>query len=214
MRGRFMPKVTRGANLELLELMEIPKAQVKIFARGLLDVASYMAVFQRWIREHTLDELLIDVVDYSHVVDGPDIAVIGHESDYVLDRSGGRLGLVAASKRASHPPGKALFGTLKRALRACLLLGKEPLVKAPLEFGSDEMLLRVADRLNAPNTRETFERLAPALRETFSAVYGATPFTLTQVGSPRELFSVEVHAPDAPALEELLIGAERALRSQ
>jgi hypothetical protein len=185
--------------------METLKVQVKLFSRGTPDVPGYAAVFQRWIRDHVLDELLIDVVDYSHVPEGPAVALIGHESDYVLDRAGGKLGLLYAAKRNLSSAGDAFLRAIKRAMKASLLLERDPGPKTRLDFRSDEILLRIADRLNAPNTDETFERLAPVLRDALSRVYEATPFTLTRVGSPRELFSVTVHAPTAPPFDRLAI---------
>ncbi len=184
--------------------MQSEKVQVKIFSKGTPDVLGYVPVFQRWIREHVLEELLIDVVDYSHVADGPEVTLIGHESDYVLDRAEGKLGLLYASKRISGRQNDAILGAFKRALHAAVLLEKESGPNTPLAFGSDKIVVRIADRLNAPNSEATFERLAPALRESLSLVYGTTAFTLTRVGSPRDLFSGQISAPGAATLGELL----------
>jgi len=184
--------------------MQPEKVQVKIFSKGTPDVPGYVPVFQRWIREHVLDELLIDVVDYSHVADGPEVTLIGHESDYVLDRARGKLGLLYASKRASDPKHGAFLDAIKRALHAAVLLEKESGPNPPLAFGSDKIVVRIADRLNAPNSDTTLEKVTPALRESLSQVYGATPFTLTRIGSPRDLFGVEISAPGAAPLGELL----------
>ncbi len=183
--------------------MQSEKVQVKIFSKGTPDVLGYVPVFQRWIREHVLDELLIDVVDYSHVADGPEVTLIGHESDYVLDRAQGKLGLLYANKRAPGLNG-GFLNSIKRALHAAAMLEKESGPATPLTFGSDTMLVRIADRLNAPNSDATFEQVAPTLRQNLGRVYGKTPFTLARVGSPRDLFGVEISAPGAPALGELL----------
>lgn len=184
--------------------MQTEKVQVKIFSKGTPDVPGYVPVFQRWIREHVLNELLIDVVDYSHVADGPEVTLIGHESDYVLDRADGKLGLLYVSKRPSAQKNGAFLDAFKRALRAAVLLEEESGPKTPLAFGSDKIVVRIADRLNAPNSDTTFEQVAPSLRESLTRVYGTTPFTLTRIGSPRDLFSVEINAPGAAPLSELL----------
>ena len=189
------------------------KVQVKIFASEQLPVVGYVPVFHRWIRDGTLDELLIDVVDYSHVADGPEVVLIGHQSDYALDRSAGRLGLLCTNKRATESKGDALLDTLKRAANACLLLEAASEAAAPLKFGASELLIRIVDRLAAPNTDEAFERLQPDLRSALAKFYGDTPFTLTRSGSPREMFGVTVKAPTAPPLRDLfsrLGGTSRA----
>ena len=184
--------------------MQSQKVQVKIFSVGQSSVVGYAPVFQRWIREHVLDELLIDVVDYSHVADGPELALIGHESDYVLDRAEGKLGLLYSSKHVPESKDGSFQDAIRRAVNACLLLENENLTAAPLTFSSSELLLRIANRLAAPNTDATFERVAPALRGTLTRLYGNTPYTVERSGSPRELFSVKVQAPTAPPLRELL----------
>src|ERR1041384_8435896 len=57
-------------------------------------LADYAALFNTWIQQQRLEELLIDVADYLHVHNGPGIMLIGHEADYSLDNRGGRLGLL------------------------------------------------------------------------------------------------------------------------
>lgn len=184
--------------------MPIQKLHIKFFASEPASSAGYASVFQRWIRERVLDELLIDVVDYSHVTNGPEVALIGHESDYALDRTQGKLGLLHVSKRAPGSNEGPLLNALKRAITACLLLERDSLATAPLAFDSRELQIRVADRLIAPNSAETFERLSPALHAALDALYADTPYTLERFGSATELFSVAVSAPTAPPLRELL----------
>ncbi len=180
--------------------MHPQKVQVKIFALEQPTVVGYVSVFQRWIRDHALDELLIDVVDYSHVANGPEIVLMGHESDYALDRAEGRLGLLYTDKRAPESKDGVFLNALRRAANACRLLQDEGETAPPLAFSTSELLIRIVDRLSAPNTDETFERFAPAVREALAHFYGDTPFTLARCGSPRELFSVAVRAPTAPPL--------------
>lgn len=184
--------------------MHAKKIQIKVFCSGPPDVLGYVSVFQRWIREHVLDELLIDVVDYSHVSDGPEVTLIGHNSDYVLDRTGGKLGLLYANKRPSDSISSPYLSALNRTVTACLLLEKEPGPEVPVAFRSDELVVRIADRLGAPNTEDTFHREAPALSDALMRFYGTTAFSQSRTGSPSDLFQIEVRAPSAPPLRELL----------
>src|ERR1041385_3049369 len=77
------------------------RTQIKFFLEnpGRLDLSDVAAVFQRWIQQKALDGLLIDVADYRHVIEGPGIVLIGHESDYALENRDGRLGLLYTRKR-------------------------------------------------------------------------------------------------------------------
>jgi hypothetical protein len=180
----------------------IDKLQVKLFAKDDVPVEGFVPVFHRWIRDRLLDELLIDVVDYTHVADGPHVALIGHAADYVLDRARGRRGLLFSHKRGPKPA--RLSSALLRAFKAAELLETEAGVSHPLRFRTDSLLLRVADRLAAPNTDATYERLLPALKRDLEALYGARRYEIKRVGTPRELFSVEVRAEGAKPLGELL----------
>ncbi|MFO7177555.1 MAG: hypothetical protein DIU78_002540 [Pseudomonadota bacterium] len=177
----------------------LSKIQVKLFAAEDVNVEEYVPVFHRWIRERVLGELLIDVVDYTHVTDGPHVVLIGHESDYVLDRGNGRLGLLYVHKRGPRP--ENLLAALRRALEVGKRLETEA-VSEPLRFRTDRILVRIADRLAAPGNDETYARLVPAFRAELERVYDQPE--VVRVGNPRELFTVEARAAVAPSLDELL----------
>ncbi len=182
------------------------KIQVKLYSKLNADALEYVPIFHRWIRDRELDELLIDVVDYSHVKHGPEVALIGHESDYVIDRAMGRLGLLYAQKRLrarSHDPWLA---AVERALQAAVKLETETGPTVALEFRSDEFTLRVADRLAAPNTEATFQELGPTIEAALGKVFGKIPFGISRAAEARELFAVDVRVPAAPPLPELLAG--------
>jgi hypothetical protein len=72
-------------------------------------------------------------------------------------------------------------------------------MQPPLAFRSDQLLIRIADRLNAPNTDETFRRLEPELQSVLARLYSGKPFELLRVGAPNELFALEVRSPDSSA---------------
>lgn len=182
--------------------MYADKVQVKVFASSPIAVESYIPVFHRWIRDNVLNELLIDVVDYSHVPNGPEVVLLGHASDYMLDRQGGRLGLLYSSKRVPATDEGSFVPALRRALSACLLIEREP-GPTPLAFRSDELLLRINDRLRAPNDDAAFRRLEPEVSAALKRLYADVPFELRRVGERRDLLSIEVRASSAPPLGQL-----------
>ena len=58
--------------------MQSEKLQIKFFAKSAaFDIEAIVPVFQRFIREHAFDELMIDVADYKHVKSGPGIVLVG-----------------------------------------------------------------------------------------------------------------------------------------
>ena len=112
-------------------------------------------VFHRWIRERAGSELLIDVADYTHLVDGPHVLLVAHEANYAIDGGGGRVGLSYTRKR---PAGGSLAERLGRAARALLAAGRrleqdpEAMPEGRFAFRGDELAVVVNDRLLAPST--------------------------------------------------------------
>src|SRR5438552_5518825 len=146
--------------MRIRPLMQASKLQLKIFASpGATPVApeAFIPVFHRWIKDHVLPELAIDVANYAHVPKGPGVVLIGHNCDYFADEGGGRLGLLHNRKRGSIAPERRLEDLFRRTLHAAVLLQKEPaLGGAGLTFAPGEFLFRINDRLVAPATDETF----------------------------------------------------------
>ena len=44
-----------------------------------------LPIFQRWIQDHAIVGMLIDVIDYKHVPEGPGIVLIADEFDLAYD---------------------------------------------------------------------------------------------------------------------------------
>lgn len=188
--------------------MEARKVQIKLFVDAqpgaALDPEAFVPVFHRWIREKTLNEVLIDVTDYAHVHHAPAVLLVGHASDYALDFSEGRAGLLYSRKReAPRDATEAVIDALGRAFFSCKKLEEEKAFRVPLRFRGDEILFRLNDRLLAPNTDETFAQVEPVLRAAFGKLYGGEA-SFNRVGTTRELFTVRVKANEAAGVSELL----------
>src|SRR4051812_29169568 len=118
------------------------------------EVEALIPVFHRFIREQLIKELLIDVVDYSHVPDGPGVVLIGHAADYYVGALDGSYGLTYSLKRGTATPEARLEDSLRRLINAARVLEKES--GLGLRFKTSELSLRLTDRLRAPNDDETF----------------------------------------------------------
>src|SRR5882762_10312759 len=99
----------------------IQHVRVKIFARepAPVDLGDAIAVFHRWIQERACPELLIDVADYRHVPNGPGVMLIGHEANYSLDTTKGRLGLLYYRKQPGGSAQENLRQAYDAAMAAC-----------------------------------------------------------------------------------------------
>ena len=68
--------------------MESVKVDLKLFLQDAsrVDQEEFIPVFHDWIQNPS-GELLIDVVDYRHVHDGPGVILIAHDAHYAIDTS-------------------------------------------------------------------------------------------------------------------------------
>jgi hypothetical protein len=183
------------------------RVQIKYFLENpqAVDLSAFIALFQNWIQHHKLDEILIDVADYSHVFQGPGVLLIGHAGDYGLDMGEGRHGLLYTRK---HQSGVSLPDQLRasfvQALSACRLIEQEAGLNPRLKFRTDEVEVRFLDRLQLPNKPESLDLVRDDLTTVLNEVYNV-PFKISVRSSdPRHLFAIRVQAEQAPDIEKLL----------
>jgi hypothetical protein len=183
--------------------MTLHHLNLKLFvlAPAGFDLAPLTGVFNGWIQRRLAPELLVDVADYRHVHHGPGVLLVGHEANYSLDQSGGRLGLLYNRKA---PVEGSDHDRLAQAARALLTAAQRLEAETSLRFDPSRLQLFVNDRLAAPNTPETFAALQPALTAFFQRLYGPG-VTLDYDGAdPRQRFTVEIHSPNPATLSALL----------
>src|SRR5271157_2973589 len=109
--------------------MEIQHVNVKLFVKNAegVDLEALIPAFHSWIQNQANDELLLDVADYRHVRSGPGVVLIGHQGNYSLDNSGGRLGVRYNRKAVLEGTNQdRLVQATQAALAACQRLENEP----------------------------------------------------------------------------------------
>ena len=186
--------------------MEPEKLSLKLYARdaGGLTAKDFINTFHRWIQEKRLDELVIDVTDYSHVHHGPGVLLVCHDAHYAMDEAEGRLGLYHARKRvASGTLRERIELTFTRALRAARHLEQEPALEGRISFRTDEMRFALEDRLHAPNDKKTLELVMPELSAVVEKIWGKEPVVENRA-RPKECFTVDVRVTVAPELGALV----------
>jgi hypothetical protein len=187
--------------------MDAQKLQLKIFVTSAsaraIELEAFIPIFHRWIKDRVLPELCIDVANYVHVPDGPGVVLIGHGSDYFMDLGEGRLGLLHNRKRSAPPPADRLADLARRTLHAAELLERDPAMSGNLRFATNELLLRINDRLAAPSSDATLAAVKPELEELGRRIF-AGPFEITRTGGPKDLFSVRLTSPASAPLATLL----------
>jgi hypothetical protein len=187
--------------------MDAHKLQLKLYltseAARAVHAEAFVPVFHRFIKDHVLPEMVIDVANYDHVPKGPGVVLIGHGSDYFIDEGEGRLGLLHNRKRSGPAPGERLADLARRALHVASLLEKDPSLAGNVKFATNELLFRVNDRLAAPNTDATLAALRGELEAWGKQVFGG-PCDLSRVGGPKDLFAVRLTTSTSAPLATLL----------
>ncbi|MCC7118832.1 MAG: hypothetical protein IT310_09930 [Anaerolineales bacterium] len=183
--------------------MNIQHINVKFYLQNpeTVNLESYNKVFNSWIQNHRVAELLIDVADYLHVHHGPGMMLIGHEANYSLDNAEGRLGLLYNRKiQETGSNAEKLLQAFRAALTAAQILETEN----GLRFNAQEVQVILNDRLLAPNTAETFAALQPDFQTFFDKLYGGAAFTFERNLEARQRFTLDVETDSAPSIESLL----------
>ena len=193
--------------------MHSVKYDLKLFLHDTsgVDLGEVIPVFHRWIQDQALEELLIDVADYRHVHHGPGVVLIAHDAHYVMDAAEGRLGLLYSRRRETHPSRSSIQSVEERlasvfqcALTACQRLEAEPALGDRCRFRGDVLLLRCNDRLQAPNTVESYNGLRQHLVPFLATLYPGQPVEVEHVGEPTALLTVAIRATENPDVETLL----------
>ena len=110
-----------------LDENSIDKIAVKLYAeRAEADDDDVVAIFHQWIREGAVGGMPLDVADYGHVPDGPGVLLVGHETDFGLDRMEGPVGLLVNRKRGLQGEDAQRIATLLREAAAAAMMSSTP----------------------------------------------------------------------------------------
>ena len=137
--------------------------------------STLIPVFHQWIQEHAVPGLLIDVADYTHLVDGPSVLLVAHEANYALDETGGRPGLSYTRKQ----PLDGTFGERLTVAAAALLRAARRLeddtsrmTGGGVTFLGNEIEFAANDRLAAPRGADAETALRKGLTAFGVRIFG------------------------------------------
>ena len=187
--------------------MDAYKLAVKFFVKDSpeLPADAFVPVFHSWIQNQLVPgHLLIDVADYQLVHHGPGTVLVAHEGNFSTDRAEGRLGLQYNRKQP-------LAGSLADRLAAVFITALEGCVRreedarlAGIRFGGDEVILRINDRLAAPNTSATFESIRGDLEMFLAELYAGVAVELRHEPHAEKLFEIRIKSSQAVSAAMLL----------
>jgi hypothetical protein len=187
--------------------MEVFKIAVKIFAHSdSFDASTFMPIFQHWIQNQSVEgHRLIDVADYGHVVAGPGTVLVSSEANFYTDRGENRLGLLYVRKLPlSGSFSERLRAVVAETFKAAAKLEKEPELSGKLKFKTDELLIRLNDRLLAPPNEATVKAASPDVLSLATRLYGEKQATIDSKFSAKTEVEFRLKASANPALATLL----------
>lgn len=187
--------------------MDLHKFGIKFHANTAdgFDILKLIPMYHRWIQHKALQDLLIDVADYSHVPAGPGVMLIAHEGNYALDETGHERGVLYYSKhRLDGELPERFVSVAAKALKAAQLMSEADELEGALTIQGNRLQFFANDRLVAPNTEAAYAELEPALKTLLERLYSGAPYTVTREPDPRERLSVQVQAAAAVPVQTLL----------
>ncbi len=187
--------------------MEAFKINVKLFAREDTFTANeFIPVFHRWIQTQAMpNHLMIDVAYYAHVPDGPSTVLITYEANVVIDRGQGRMGVLYARKQPT--PGtfaERLKAVVVETLLAAAKLEEAPELSGRLKFQTDEIVIRLNDRLRAPNTPQTFAEVKGDIEALAGELFAGKEFDATDQPDRLRVFEVILKSDENAGVSTLL----------
>ena len=172
--------------------------------------STIIPVFHTWIQDHAVPGLLIDVADYTHLVDGPSVLLVAHEANYALDETGGRPGLSYTRKQ----PLEGTLGERLAVAAAALITAARRLEQdtarmtgGGIVFPGNEIEFVANDRLAAPRTADTESTLRNELAAFGSRIFEGADVEVQPLDDPARL-GFTLKTAEAVPLDALLSTVE------
>ncbi len=158
-----------------------------------LQPADIVPIFQRWIQDHTVEGMLIDVIDYKHVPEGPGILLIADEADFAYDLGDGQTGLHYVRKR--NLPAD-LCDALRLAFRLAIKGAQSLEKEAPgdIEFDFSSAKISFMDRQHYRNDSARFADVQAAVSDCLTQLYGGAVKLERAYDDLRYIFAIRVSA--------------------
>ena len=179
--------------------MDLHKFCIKYFSQDATAVRldAVIPIYHRWIQKQAIEGMLIDVADYGHLPQSPGVMLVAHEADYCMDAMEGPLGLLYNRKTSTGGRlSDRIAAGFWAALGACVKLENEPEFQGRLKFDARRALFIANDRLNAPNTEETFQALRSDLSAALAMVYPSAVELRRISTDPRSRLTVQISPVD------------------
>ena len=183
--------------------MDLQKFGIKLFFQpnGSYPSQDFIPELHRWIQNNSIPQhMLIDVVDYSHIPDGPGIMLIAHEGQFSFDLENNQPGVFYLRKtKLNGNFDERIHSVLNTTVHSAGLIQKN-------EFGKEVQFLNNAfrfianDRRLAENNKENQELYADALEVYLNNNYPSSKWELENFTEGEERLAFTVNFQDGTDL--------------
>jgi len=180
------------------------RLQIKLYTKNNSTLPKDVLIdrFHSWIQNDLLEEIPIDVADYSHVSDGPGILLITHEADYAFDEVGGAGLRYVRKKQVPDTLEHAIVQGLEQVFNAARRLEQDTVGTVSFDFSCVE--ITILDRRLYPNSSATTDSVQPTVAQLFSSVFKTEGIESSRVSEDaRYPFALMLRAPHALQVDEI-----------
>ena len=175
--------------------MDLQKFGVKLFfnTNGRYSSKDFVPVFHNWIQDKAIDDhLLIDVMDYSHIPDGPGVMLIAHEGNFSLDQESQQPGIMYMRKTEIAGSFTERFNTvLSTVIKAANCLNDNNIGK-PVDFTPNSFRFIANDRLYAENTADNQDLYKQKVQKILDGKYPDSQFEFGDISDENERLAFTV----------------------
>jgi len=185
--------------------MDLQHITAKVYTRdaAIPVFTAFIPIFHGWIQRNAVaDVTCIDVVDYTHVPQGPGVILVAHEGHFSMEEGDGP-GLRYSNKRgASGTVGDRFGAAFGRLVRAAAMIEQETSLKGAVQFDPGHVRFVVDDRLEAPNSEDTYHGIAGHVQGVMDDLYG-TGVSLHHLPTEKVGLTIDVKVDGPPSVAAL-----------
>ena len=179
--------------------MNLQKFGIKLFFQpnGSFSYRDFIPELHQWIQNDSIDDhLLIDVVDYSHIPDGPGIMLVAHEGHFSLDQENFKPGLLYMRKKNISGSFKDRFNkVLSITIQSAQLL-KNNNINKKLDFSNNSLRFISNDRRLVDNIDTNQKLYTDTVTKLFKENYPGSKFEFDNYSQREERFAFDVNFMD------------------
>jgi len=176
--------------------MNLQKFGVKLFlnTNGSYSSKDFVPVFHNWIQKKAIDNhLLIDVTDYSHILDGPGVMLIAHEGNFSLDQESQHPGIMYMRKTEIAGCFTERFNTvLSTVVKAANRLNDNN-IRKQVDFIPNSFRFITNDRLYAENTADNQDLYKRKIQKALEGKYSDSQFKFGDISDENERLAFTVN---------------------